>query len=161
MEKGGFAETAINAFKENADAIYQSWCDYATKYGSEELFAGRTLEGLRFESDKVPLGWNSTKLPGGVYKPARIKASMEAYKELNALESRPGMFDLANALKVGTVAGGGLRGGGFSLSGPSYETVGDLLILDLPEGSDIPEGATKMKTSAYWMLVEDAANTGG
>lgn len=155
LDKGGFAETVINEFKNDLDAVYQSWCDFATKYGTEDFYCGRRLEGLQFERDKVPLGWTSSKLPARIYKPARRKACMEAYNELKALPSRPGMFDISKSLKVGTVMSG------MSVAGPAYEHVGDQIILSLPEGSKIPEGATKMKTSEYWVLKETAEKDHG
>lgn len=151
LEKGGFAETAITEFQESYSAIFDTWRDFAVKHGVEDFYCGRSMEGLKFDRDKVPLGWTSgSKLPANIYKPARSKVCMEAYKEMKALPSRIGMFELSNALKIGTVMSG------MSVAGPAYEKVGDQIIMSLPEGSKIPEGATKMKTSEYWVLVESA-----
>lgn len=161
LEEGSFAHKAITEFQESYSDVYQTWCDFAKKHGVEDFYCGQRLMGLKFDHDQVPLGWNSTKLPAYIYKPTRTKVCMEAYKEFKALPSRIGMFELAKALKVGTVSGSGVRGGGFSLAGPAYETIGEQIILDLPEGSDIPEGATKMKTSEYWVIKEAAVKDDG
>lgn len=156
LEPAGFAETCITAFQQKYSAVYDSWRDFAVKHGVEDFYCGRTMEGLKFDRDKVPLGWTSgSKLPANIYKPARSKVCMEAYKEMKALPSRIGMFELSAELRIGTVMSG------MSVAGPAFETVGDQIILSLPEGSDVPEGATEMKTSEYWMLKEAAGDDNG
>ena len=127
----------------------QTWVNFSNKHKGDEMYGGDNLEGLQYERDKVPLGWTSTKLPARVYKPARQKASMGAYKEFKALDSLPSGMKLSTMLNVGLVMSG------MSIAMPAFETVGEHRILSLAKGSDVPDGATLMKNSAYWALVEE------
>jgi len=149
MEKGGFADTQCEEYLRINAATIQTWLDFSNKHGGEEMYGGNDLNGLQFARPNVPLGWNNVKLPGGVYKPARIKVCMEAYLEFKALGSVISGMKLSTMLKVGLVCTG------MSIAMPAFETVGEHRVLSLAKGSDVPDGATLMKNSAYWALVEE------
>lgn len=147
---GGFAEEQIDKFFEKMVEVDQQWKDFASKHNSKNMYIGRNLSGLEFERSEVPLGWTSnSKLPANIYRPARLKVCMEAYKEFKALKSKPSGLDLANMLGIGAVFSG------MRLSTPGFEKIGDTKVLILHPESKVPEGVTPIKTSEYWKMKED------
>lgn len=152
----GFAESQIKAFHEERLSVQTEWFEFTKKHGATKAFIGDRLNGILLAADKVPIGWASNRdLPEGCYKPTRRKACMEAYKEFTELKGMPSGMQLSKRLGVDAVFTG------LKICFPTFEKLGEEIILSLKEGSDVPEGTISppLKMSEYWALKEEVADT--
>lgn len=152
IEPGSTSAQAVSDFTSEYNAVRSEWEDFAKSYKVTRLFANSSLLGLMFEEEDVkpPEGWLSTKgMPASAFKPARKKVCMEAYKVFSKLKSEPSGHRLANLLSVKVVFAEN------AMHYPTFEYVGEDLILSLHEDCEAPEGVVALKASEYYQLKEN------
>ena len=130
-----------------------AWEAFAVEHGAEEWLCNDWLLGVKLDDPDVDVWHNTQKLPGGVYKPRRVKGSM-LLKEFNALPRKAGCSDIARRLGIDTPCDGR------AMFYPSWEYIGGEVYLTLHEDvKHVPADATALKMSEWYALKEAEAQT--
>lgn len=143
---------AFEEYQEERQRVYNSWVNFAEKYGSDRIYAGSWLKGIELENPDPKL-WSSPKdLPNGFYRPLRRKGN-DAYHESRKLGSMPDWFEFGRKVGIDPV----FHGQAMHLV--TVEKLGDTYILSVHNqynADQLPDGIKPIRLSAYYALKEEA-----